>query len=66
MVKKKWNRQVKRSVENDLEPPKQLSMNEYTVKRVRPARKKKTVHPGYTIISAHRLWIFEKNKSNRS
>lgn len=61
MSKAKWNRRPKRTLDNtkDDGPNKISSEEDYKVSRVRP-RKRKVKHQGYTIIPAHRLWIFDK------
>ena len=63
MSRAKWNRRPKRVLHETKEDvlTKNSSQHEYKVSRVRPKRKK-IKHQGYTIVPAHRLWIFENNK----
>lgn len=65
MTRAKWNRRPKRSLDKDMDnelPSKQTPDEGYKVSRVRPRRRKRK-HPGYTVMPAHRLWIFENNKT---
>ncbi len=69
MTRAKWNRKALRDVEKDKELPYKKpfvgpllkgSAEPYKIERVHAKKRKKKKHPGYTLISPHRLWIFEK------
>lgn len=68
MTRSSWNRKPPRDDGQDIPlkkpfvgPLLKCSAEPYTPERIRPPRKRRRKHKGYTLVSPHRLWIFENN-----